>query len=188
MAQPEKIDVNAATYEELTRATGLRPALVDAILAHRAAKGPFATMEALLEVPGIGATRLEQLRAVLAAGVAAEAAETAAPVVSETATPAVAEPEPVPQPKVPVVVLAEAPSVEAAAAASVPSWLDLVAEELTETMGVWWKLVAARSWHEMMEIQAGYVLGSLGRSARLFQGVMAATLPVAGDEVLKRAA
>ncbi|MEK0082668.1 helix-hairpin-helix domain-containing protein [Benzoatithermus flavus] len=74
MARNGRIDVNTATREELVRKAGLRPALAEAILKHREAKGPFAGVDALIEVPGIGAAKLEQLKSVLTAGAAAQAA------------------------------------------------------------------------------------------------------------------
>jgi competence ComEA-like helix-hairpin-helix protein len=120
MAQSAKLDVNAATREELVQATGIRPALADAILQHREAKGPFASIEALLEVPGIGAARLQQLKATLAV---AEPDAAAAPVAAMPekveATVAAVEPakvEPVPEPE-PVAAVAEPVAVPAEAAA-----------------------------------------------------------------------
>ena len=61
MAQPAKIDVNLATAEELMEA-GARPALANAILKHREANGPFASVDDLENVRGIGPAKLEALR------------------------------------------------------------------------------------------------------------------------------
>jgi competence ComEA-like helix-hairpin-helix protein len=72
MAQPAKLDVNTATHEALVQEAGVRPAIADAILKHREANGPFADIEALIAVPGIGNTMLQKLKASLF--VAAEAA------------------------------------------------------------------------------------------------------------------
>lgn len=89
MAQPDKIDVNTATREALVQGAGLRPALAEAIVRHREANGPFASVEALIEVSGIGAARLEQLKGVLTA---------AAPTLAEAAPAETAPAEPAPEP------------------------------------------------------------------------------------------
>jgi competence ComEA-like helix-hairpin-helix protein len=84
MAQPDKIDLNLASREQLV-AAGIRPALADAILKHRGAKGAFASVDALIEVAGIGAATLQQLKSVLM--VAAQPAHEA-PAAVEAAEPA----------------------------------------------------------------------------------------------------
>jgi competence protein ComEA len=48
------INVNEASRVDLLQIPGLGPALADAILQHREQRGPFASVEALDEVPGIG--------------------------------------------------------------------------------------------------------------------------------------
>ncbi|NJL92769.1 MAG: hypothetical protein HC915_03110, partial [Anaerolineae bacterium] len=56
------INLNTATLEELDTLPGVGPSLAAAILAYRAENGPFQTLEALLEVPGIGEATLARLR------------------------------------------------------------------------------------------------------------------------------
>ena len=56
------IDLNAATAEELDSLPGVGPATAAAILAYREQNGPFASVEDLLDVRGIGDAKLEQLR------------------------------------------------------------------------------------------------------------------------------
>ncbi len=58
---PEPLDLNAATEEELTALPGIGEVLAQRIVAHRAAKGPFKTLEELTEVPGIGPAKLAAL-------------------------------------------------------------------------------------------------------------------------------
>lgn len=56
------LDLNVATAEELDELPGIGPATASAILQHRAEHGPFASVDQLLDVPGIGEAKLEQLR------------------------------------------------------------------------------------------------------------------------------
>ncbi len=61
-----KLNVNAATREELVEKAGLRPDVADAILEFRGRHGGRITdVEALDELRGIGPATLEQLRSVL---------------------------------------------------------------------------------------------------------------------------
>jgi comEA protein len=57
-----RLDVNAATAQELMLLPGIGPKKAESILAWRKANGPFATVEGLLEVKGIGTVTLERLR------------------------------------------------------------------------------------------------------------------------------
>ncbi|HEC08741.1 MAG TPA: ComEA family DNA-binding protein [Acidimicrobiales bacterium] len=57
------VDVNRADATELQRLKGVGPALAAAIIAYRESHGDFATLEDLLDVPGIGPAKLEALRA-----------------------------------------------------------------------------------------------------------------------------
>ena len=59
---PALVDLNVATAEELDTLPGVGPATAAAILEHRSAHGPFTSVEDLLDVPGIGEAKLEQLR------------------------------------------------------------------------------------------------------------------------------
>ncbi len=53
------IDVNSATAAELESLRGIGPALAAALISYREENGPFGSVEALLEVPGIGPAKLD---------------------------------------------------------------------------------------------------------------------------------
>jgi competence protein ComEA len=57
-----RLDVNAASAEELDRLPGVGPATAAAIIQYRSTHGPFASVEDLGSVRGIGPAKLEQLR------------------------------------------------------------------------------------------------------------------------------
>lgn len=54
VAEIEKIDINKATENELTALPQIGPAKAKAIVAYRDTNGPFATIEAIKNVKGIG--------------------------------------------------------------------------------------------------------------------------------------
>lgn len=56
------LDLNLASATELESLPGIGPSLASAILQYREQNGPFLTVDDLLNVPGIGPTRLAQLR------------------------------------------------------------------------------------------------------------------------------
>lgn len=56
------VDLNTAGLEELTLLSGVGPSKAQAILDYRAEHGAFATLDDLVNVPGIGPATLEQLR------------------------------------------------------------------------------------------------------------------------------
>ncbi len=58
MPEPPRIDLNAATAEELRGLPRIGPVLAARIIAGR----PYRTVDDLLEVNGIGSVKLEQLR------------------------------------------------------------------------------------------------------------------------------
>ncbi len=60
---PDTIDLNRATPDELTRLPGVGPALARRIVDVRDADGPFTQVDELGRVRGMGARRLERLRA-----------------------------------------------------------------------------------------------------------------------------
>ena len=62
------IDVNLADAAELASLPGIGPSLAAAILADRAANGPFPSVEALDRVKGIGPSTVERLRARVVVG------------------------------------------------------------------------------------------------------------------------
>lgn len=56
------IDLNRATAEDLDRLPGIGPATAAAIVAHREQHGPFADVDALADVRGIGPAKVDTLR------------------------------------------------------------------------------------------------------------------------------
>jgi len=56
------LDLNQATQEQLMALPGIGPALAQRIVAYRKEHGPFASLDELLEVPGIGEELLAALR------------------------------------------------------------------------------------------------------------------------------
>lgn len=56
------VDLNTANATELDTLPGVGPATAAKIIADRTANGPFRTVEDLMRVPGIGATRFESLK------------------------------------------------------------------------------------------------------------------------------
>ncbi|NMB89257.1 MAG: helix-hairpin-helix domain-containing protein [Chloroflexi bacterium] len=56
------LDLNAASQNELESLPGIGPQKAMEIIAFRQANGPFATVEGLLDVPGIGPATLENIR------------------------------------------------------------------------------------------------------------------------------
>lgn len=56
------IDLNTATAEQLDSLPGIGPSIAAAIIEHRDRNGPFASVDELLDVPGIGDAKLAQVR------------------------------------------------------------------------------------------------------------------------------
>lgn len=56
------ISINSASATELTALPGVGDATAAAIVAHRESNGPFATVEALMDVKGIGPAKFEALK------------------------------------------------------------------------------------------------------------------------------
>jgi competence ComEA-like helix-hairpin-helix protein len=56
------LNVNAASATELSQLPGLGPALAQRIVDHRKQVGPFATIDELLDVSGIGPATLDAMR------------------------------------------------------------------------------------------------------------------------------
>lgn len=61
-AWAQALDLNQADQPALEHLPGIGPAKAKAILQYRAAHGPFASVEALDAVPGIGPKLMERLR------------------------------------------------------------------------------------------------------------------------------
>lgn len=57
-----RIRINAATASQLEEIPGVGPVLAARIITHREEFGPFATVEDLLDVPGIGEAKLAAMR------------------------------------------------------------------------------------------------------------------------------
>lgn len=61
-APVRRLNLNTATQAELELLPGIGPALAKRILDHRAARGPFRTVDELDNVPGIGPATMNRLR------------------------------------------------------------------------------------------------------------------------------
>jgi competence protein ComEA len=72
---PAAIDINTAGEVELDRLPGIGPVKAQAIVQYRNLHGPFADLEALLDVSGIGPSTLERLRPYAVALSGAETAQ-----------------------------------------------------------------------------------------------------------------
>ena len=68
------VDINTADEETLQQLPGIGPALAERIVADRDANGPFATVEDLTRVSGIGEKTLEELRPYVTAEIPGEEA------------------------------------------------------------------------------------------------------------------
>lgn len=69
------VDINTADAQQLQTLKGIGPALAERIIAYREEHGPFASVEELLQVSGIGEHTLEQFRDRVAASAATETVE-----------------------------------------------------------------------------------------------------------------
>lgn len=64
----QPLNLNSATAAELEALPEIGPALAQRIVDYRAAHGPFATLDDLLEVSGIGPATLDAIRALVTVG------------------------------------------------------------------------------------------------------------------------
>ena len=78
------LDLNSADSRQLDALPGIGPVLASRIVAHRAAAGPFRTVDELRAVRGIGPRLLERLRPLVRAG---DAPRMLRPAVPQNATP-----------------------------------------------------------------------------------------------------
>jgi competence protein ComEA len=62
------ININTATQTELEMLPGIGPSTATNIIAHREANGPFAAIEAIMDVPGIGEGKFEAIRDLITVG------------------------------------------------------------------------------------------------------------------------
>ncbi|MGM9662947.1 MAG: ComEA family DNA-binding protein [Oscillospiraceae bacterium] len=60
--QPQPVNINTATAAELMALPGVGEVLAQRIVEYREANGPFASAEELLNVKGIGESKLEAMR------------------------------------------------------------------------------------------------------------------------------
>lgn len=65
---PRLVNVNAAGADEMSLLPGIGPAIAARIVADRAERGPFASVDELRRVKGIGAATLERVRPFATAG------------------------------------------------------------------------------------------------------------------------
>jgi competence protein ComEA len=62
------ININTATQADLEMLPGVGPATAEKIIAHREANGPFATVEAIMDVPGIGEAKFAAMKDLITVG------------------------------------------------------------------------------------------------------------------------
>ena len=65
---PARINVNTAPSSDLVALPGIGPKKAEAIVLYRQANGPFATVDDLIQVKGIGTKTLEKLRPLVTVG------------------------------------------------------------------------------------------------------------------------
>ncbi len=66
--EPGKYDINTATLEQLQLLPNIGPVLAQRIIDYRQEHGPFASIEDICNVSGIGQKRLESLKDYITAG------------------------------------------------------------------------------------------------------------------------
>ncbi len=57
-----RVDINSAAWPELVVLPGVGKSLAQTIVDYRERRGPFASLDAILEVPGIGESKFQQLK------------------------------------------------------------------------------------------------------------------------------
>jgi competence protein ComEA len=62
------IDINIASQTDLEMLPGIGPSTAANIIAHREANGPFANIEAIMDVPGIGEGKFDAIRDLITVG------------------------------------------------------------------------------------------------------------------------
>ncbi len=64
----ELININTADQEALDSLPGIGPSTAADILAYREANGPFAAIESIMDVPGIGPAKFDEIKALITVG------------------------------------------------------------------------------------------------------------------------
>lgn len=59
------VNINTATLEQLDTLPGVGPSTAANIITHRETNGPFASIEAIMDVPGIGQAKFAQIQALI---------------------------------------------------------------------------------------------------------------------------
>jgi competence protein ComEA len=62
VASPGLVNINSADAEALIGLPGIGPALAQRIIEHRAANGPFASIDGLVDIRGIGPNNIDEFR------------------------------------------------------------------------------------------------------------------------------
>ena len=60
-----RIDLNSATADQFDALPGIGPSLAAALVSYRTEHGPFRSVDDLLNVPGIGASKLDRFRSLV---------------------------------------------------------------------------------------------------------------------------
>ena len=68
ISSSELININTASQFELESLPGIGPTTAQAIIAHREENGPFATIEDIVDVPGIGSGTFERIKDLITVG------------------------------------------------------------------------------------------------------------------------
>jgi len=62
LAGEELVDINTASLEELDKLPGIGPTIAQRIIDYRTENGPFATIDDIVNVPGIGSATFDEIR------------------------------------------------------------------------------------------------------------------------------
>lgn len=64
----DMVNINSATLEQLDTLPGIGPSTAENIIVYREQHGPFASIEAIMDVPGIGQAKFDQIQALITVG------------------------------------------------------------------------------------------------------------------------
>jgi competence protein ComEA len=68
LLENELVDINVATQDELEKLPGIGPTLARSIIAYREESGPFARIEDIVNVSGIGSATYEEIKELITVG------------------------------------------------------------------------------------------------------------------------